>query len=92
MSGGNMANFVASSRRAAKAHGNRVRGLAGGQAAPACYVSKETHTWIQKAADLFGLGTESVRWIPTDADQRMDVAALEKQIVQIARAEIILSW
>jgi glutamate/tyrosine decarboxylase-like PLP-dependent enzyme len=40
----------------------------------------ETHTWIQKAADLFGLGTDAIRWIPIDAEQRMDVAALEQQI------------
>ena len=29
---------------------------------------------MQKAADLFGLGTDAIRWIPTDARQRMDVA------------------
>ena len=40
------------------------------------YASAETHTWIQKAADLAGLGTASIRWIPTDAELRMDVAAL----------------
>jgi glutamate/tyrosine decarboxylase-like PLP-dependent enzyme len=31
--------------------------------------------------DLFGLGTDAICWIPTDAEQRMDVAALERQIV-----------
>jgi glutamate/tyrosine decarboxylase-like PLP-dependent enzyme len=44
------------------------------------YTSAETHTWIQKAADLSGLGTESVRWIATDGEQRMDVRALRKAI------------
>ena len=44
------------------------------------YVSEETHTWIQKAADLFGLGTDSVRWIPTDRKLRIDVDALRGQI------------
>jgi glutamate/tyrosine decarboxylase-like PLP-dependent enzyme len=45
------------------------------------YASAETHTWIQKAADLFGLGTDAIRWIPTDGEQRMDTGALEAQIV-----------
>ena len=42
------------------------------------YASTETHTWIQKAADLFGLGTDAIRWIATDDEQRMDVAALRR--------------
>jgi len=44
------------------------------------YVSSETHTWVQKAADMSGLGTDAVRWIPTDAAERMDVGALVRQI------------
>ena len=79
VSGGNMANFVCFlAARAAKAgwdvreHG--VAGAAGHRLR--VYASAETHTWIQKAADLGGLGTASIRWIPTDAKLRMDVAAL----------------
>jgi aromatic-L-amino-acid/L-tryptophan decarboxylase len=44
------------------------------------YASTETHTWIQKAADLFGLGTDAIRWIAVDEQQRIDVAALDAQI------------
>jgi glutamate/tyrosine decarboxylase-like PLP-dependent enzyme len=44
------------------------------------YASCETHTWIQKAADIGGLGTDSIRWIPTDGSLRMDVSALRRQI------------
>jgi glutamate/tyrosine decarboxylase-like PLP-dependent enzyme len=44
------------------------------------YGSVETHTWIQKAADLSGLGVASIRWIPTDSKLRMDVAALRRQL------------
>jgi glutamate/tyrosine decarboxylase-like PLP-dependent enzyme len=40
------------------------------------YASAETHTWIQKATDLAGLGTDAIRWIPTGDDLRMDAAAL----------------
>jgi glutamate/tyrosine decarboxylase-like PLP-dependent enzyme len=50
------------------------------------YCSGETHTWIQKAADLGGLGTSSLRWIPTDQKLRMDVAALRRQIEADASA------
>jgi aromatic-L-amino-acid/L-tryptophan decarboxylase len=83
LSGGNMANFVCFlAARAAKAgwdvrehgvfedSGRRLR----------AYCSVETHTWMQKAADLSGLGTASIRWIATDSKLRMDVSALRGQI------------
>ncbi len=83
VSGGNMANFVCFlTARAAKAGWDvRRRGIAGdsGQRLRA-YGSMETHTRIQKAADLGGLGTDAIRWIPTDAHLRMDVSALRRQI------------
>jgi aromatic-L-amino-acid/L-tryptophan decarboxylase len=81
VSGGNMANFVGflAARAAASAH-VRTGGIRA-EAPLRVYASAETHTWIQKAADLFGLGTDAIRWIPADAEQRMDVAALERQIV-----------
>jgi glutamate/tyrosine decarboxylase-like PLP-dependent enzyme len=44
------------------------------------YVSQETHTWIQKAADISGMGTDAVRWIAVDDSFRMDVGALREQI------------
>jgi glutamate/tyrosine decarboxylase-like PLP-dependent enzyme len=44
------------------------------------YCSAETHTWVQKAADMFGLGTDALRWIPTDGALRLDVAALREAI------------
>ena len=83
VSGGNMANFVGFyAARAAKAPWNvRERGShppeGGGLR---LYASAETHTWIQKAADISGLGTEAIRWIPTDHSQRMSLAALERRI------------
>jgi glutamate/tyrosine decarboxylase-like PLP-dependent enzyme len=30
---------------------------------------------------MFGLGTDAIRWIDVDGDQRIDVAALERQII-----------
>jgi aromatic-L-amino-acid/L-tryptophan decarboxylase len=81
VSGGNMANFVCFlAARAAKAPWNiRAEGLTG-RPRLRVYASSETHTWLQKAADLFGLGTDAIRWIPVDRRQRMEIAALEAQI------------
>jgi aromatic-L-amino-acid/L-tryptophan decarboxylase len=80
LSGGNMANltcFLAA--RAAKA-GWDVRKLGVAAGPPLLiYASKEAHTWIQKAADITGLGTDAIRWIGVDKCQRMDLAALEAQ-------------
>ena len=86
VSGGNMANLVcfmaARAAMAARAGWNvRTDGVAGSNArALRVYASAETHTWVQKAADLSGLGTDSIRWIPTDRDLRMDVAALRRRV------------
>lgn len=83
VSGGNMANFVALwAARAAKA-GWDVRGAGvrpDGAPPLRVYASAETHTWIQKAADLSGLGTDSIRWIETDGEQRMDIDALRAAV------------
>lgn len=83
LSGGNMANFVCFlAARATKAGWNiREDGLSGeGTRRLRAYASVETHTWIQKAADISGLGTASIRWIGCDAKLRMDVGLLRRQI------------
>ncbi len=84
VSGGNMANFIGvlAARRARLTWDVREQGLGGGHPRPTLYASAETHTWIQKAADLFGFGLEALRWIPTDAQGRMDVRLLERQVKQ----------
>ena len=82
VSGGNMANFVCFlAARTAKA-GWDVREDRHERQPPRlmAYASAETHTWIQKAADLFGFGTDAIRWIPVDRHQRMNTADLRRQI------------
>jgi glutamate/tyrosine decarboxylase-like PLP-dependent enzyme len=92
LSGGNMANFVCFlAARAAKASWNvREHGVSEKpERKLRIYCSAETHTWIQKAADIGGLGTASIRWIVTDGKLRMDVAALRRQIeADTAAAEV----
>lgn len=83
VSGGNMANVVGfMAARAAKAGWNvREQGVAGESGRTLrVYASVETHTWIQKATDIGGLGTASIRWIPADDKHRMDVGALRRQL------------
>ena len=81
VSGGNMANIVCflAARQAKAGKDVRTQGTAGTRLR--AYCSSEAHTWIQKAADLSGLGTEAVRWIPADDDMRFDVSALRAQIL-----------
>jgi aromatic-L-amino-acid decarboxylase len=83
VSGGNMANFVGflAARKAKADWDIREQGIGAKDAKRfVVYASKETHTWMQKAADLFGIGTQSIRWIATDTTQRMDLRALVSQI------------
>jgi len=83
VSGGNMANIVCFlAARAAQVTWNvREQGvLGGGGRTLRVYCSSETHTWISKAADLAGIGTAAIRLIPTDADLRLDVDELQRQI------------
>jgi aromatic-L-amino-acid/L-tryptophan decarboxylase len=83
VSGGNMANMVGlfAARAAAAQWDVRAQGLnASGARRLRIYTSAETHTWVQKGADLAGLGTDSIRWISTDAQQRMDANALREAL------------
>jgi glutamate/tyrosine decarboxylase-like PLP-dependent enzyme len=87
VSGGNMANFVGflAARAARSPWDVRKSGLSLAGRTLVVYASMETHTWIQKAADLFGVGTDAIRWIATDDEQRMDPAALRRRIEEDLR-------
>jgi glutamate/tyrosine decarboxylase-like PLP-dependent enzyme len=87
VSGGNVANMIGfwAGRRARADWDLRARGIAAGGAAR-FYVSAETHTWIQKAADLSGYGTDAIRWIATDSRQRMRADELARAIDEDAAA------
>ena len=91
VSGGNMANFLGflAGRKAKAGWDIREQGLQPSQGKWRVYTSAETHTWVNKAADLFGLGLESLRWIPVDKDQRMDIVKLEQAIIEDKNAGLI---
>ncbi|MEM5565086.1 aminotransferase class V-fold PLP-dependent enzyme [Psychroserpens sp. AS72] len=82
VSGGNMANFTAFlAARTAKAPSDiKENGINSNSKKLIMYCSKSTHTWIDKAAILFGHGTNAIRWIETDADNKMNLEALELAI------------
>jgi glutamate/tyrosine decarboxylase-like PLP-dependent enzyme len=85
VSGGNMANMVG--LFAARAAAARWDVRAGGVADPAArrlrvYGSAETHTWLQKATDMAGIGTDAIRWLRTNDDLRLDTVALRQALAE----------
>ncbi|MFZ0548656.1 MAG: aminotransferase class I/II-fold pyridoxal phosphate-dependent enzyme, partial [Candidatus Promineifilaceae bacterium] len=60
----------------------RQKGMAGRPDLPRLrlYISKETHSSVEKGAMTVGIGQEGVRKIPVNADFQMDTAALEAAI------------
>ena len=82
VSGGNMANFTAFlAARTAKAPKDlKEKGFSNNSKQLISYCSKSTHTWIDKAAILFGHGSDSIRWIPTDDSNKMNTQTLEQTI------------
>jgi len=78
VSGGNMANMACfwAARIAVGGQGMRASGKSDDGKPLVVLASAETHTWLQKATDLAGMGTDSIRWIDTDAQLRMDPVAL----------------
>jgi len=82
VSGGNMANFTAflAARTAKAPNSIKEEGLSMSSKQLVTYCSKSTHTWIDKAAILFGHGTKSIRWIPTDSSNKMNNQILEQTI------------
>ncbi|MBZ0129495.1 MAG: cytochrome D ubiquinol oxidase subunit I [Rhodobacteraceae bacterium] len=81
VSGTSMATVLAVKAAREKIGGLALRqtGLAGTRALVG-YASVEAHSCIARAFDILGLGKAALRAIPSDADFRMDIAALEAAI------------
>ncbi len=83
VSGGNMANFTAflAARTAKAPLSIKEYGISNTSDKMTIYCSKSTHTWVEKAVILFGLGTRSIRWIPTTPSNKIDEIILEETII-----------
>ena len=85
VSGGNMANMVCliAAIRATAGWDVRSQGVSEvDHGRLRVYASSEVHTWLQKGADICGLGVESFCEIEVDAVGRMNVSALRSQIAE----------
>lgn len=58
----------------------RKKGVGGGGATLRLYASTQVHACVQKAVELLGLGSESIRWIPVDENCRVSLEALRQAI------------
>lgn len=86
VSGGSMANLLGLTVARNVKAGDRVReeGLYG-RARLGVYASTEVHSCNQKALELLGLGSQSLRKIPINADYTINLKALQQQIDQDRR-------
>jgi glutamate/tyrosine decarboxylase-like PLP-dependent enzyme len=84
VSGGSMANLMglAIARNTHLDFDIRHNGMRSVPGMMTIYCSAETHSSVQKAVELLGLGSQALRQIPVDHDYRIDVASLKKAIAE----------
>ncbi|MDP9363852.1 MAG: pyridoxal-dependent decarboxylase [Chloroflexota bacterium] len=82
VSGGSMANLIGltAARNGRAVVDVRRRGVQATPGPMTLYASVETHSSVQRAVELLGLGHEALRRVPCRSDFRIDVAALERAI------------
>jgi glutamate/tyrosine decarboxylase-like PLP-dependent enzyme len=91
VSGGSMANItgLTVARNSFRDEKIRSKGLKAASAQLVLYCSTETHSCIQKAAEIIGLGTDSVRKIGVNERFEMKVEELESQILADLNAGLL---
>jgi aromatic-L-amino-acid decarboxylase len=83
VSGGSVANLIGLTvaRNARAGFDVRRDGLMSGHPQLTFYASAQQHSSVERALEILGLGSDALRKIPVDGAFRIDVAALEAQIV-----------
>ena len=84
VSGGSAASLTALATARHRAQGQlgidvRKQGV-GNHARLRLYASREVHSCIQKAVELLGLGSDSIRWIEVDEDFRVSLDHLRRAV------------
>ena len=82
VSGTSVANLMAVHVAKTKVLGQETRRLGLGNARLVAYTSVAAHNCVERAFELTGLGSNALRRIPTDAEHRLDRAALEQTIAE----------
>ncbi len=82
VSGGSMANLIglAVARNTCAGFDVRNEGVSAAPGLLAVYCSSETHSSVQKAVELLGLGSRALRKVPVDHQYRLDYLQLEKML------------
>jgi glutamate/tyrosine decarboxylase-like PLP-dependent enzyme len=80
--GGSEANFtcLAVARNAMAEVDMKTQGMQGLQRRMTLYCGDETHHCLERSVELLGLGSDALRWIPTDDDCTIRLDALQKAI------------
>ncbi|MCI0698326.1 aminotransferase class V-fold PLP-dependent enzyme [candidate division KSB1 bacterium] len=88
VSGGSMANLLglAVARNTKTDFDIRTEGVRAAPGMMTVYCSSETHSSVQKAVELLGLGNKALRKVPMDREYRLDSAHLEKMIAEDRQA------
>jgi glutamate/tyrosine decarboxylase-like PLP-dependent enzyme len=81
VTGSSMANFIALLCAKRRQLGADVRTQGIGAHRLTGYAQTGVHRCVPGAFDMAGIGSDALRRIPTDADYRIDIAALEAQII-----------
>src|SRR5882762_2390097 len=79
----NLSAVVVALTRAFPAYGQQ--GLRGLSASPTIYLTGEAHHSFSKIAHMTGLGREAIRSVATDANLKMDLADLARQVAEDRR-------